>query len=170
MKLFEVFLVFLFFVNSNLVEKPILGGKGTALLPSDFELMSEEMLKVKYPPTSRRPGEVYTDYKAEINVIFDHTRDKVNPEGLVGIKDKMVGRFSQIPGMTLLNHHMQTVNGREFFVIEFISPALDTEVYNLMFGTSYEARLLMGTFNCTVANRPEWEQIGKEIVNSIKLN
>jgi len=169
MKLAVIFVVSLLAINSNLIEKSILDGKGTALLPSDFELMSEEMLRKKYPQTSRRPSEVYTDYKAEINVIFDHTRDQVSLEGLESVKDRMVGQFSQIPGMNLLNHQMRAINGREFFVVEFISPALDTEVYNLMFGTSYEGRLLMGTFNCTVANRPDWEWVGKKIVNSIEL-
>ena len=155
MKLVVILVVYLLAINSNLVEKSILDGKGTTLLPSDFELMSEEMLNAKYPPTSRRPSEVYTDYKAEINVILDHTRDQVSSEGLVSIKDKMVSQFSRVPGMTLLNHQMRAIHGREFFLVEFISPALDTEVYNLMFGTSYQGRLLMGTFNYTVANRSE---------------
>ena len=53
--------------------------------------------------------------------------------------------------------------------MEFVSPAVDTRVYNLMYVTSLDNRLMIGTFNCTETLRAKWEPIGKEIVSSIKL-
>ena len=53
--------------------------------------------------------------------------------------------------------------------MKFYSQAIDTKVYNLMFGTELNGRLLIGTFNCTIANYNEWQPMADEIVNSIDI-
>lgn len=161
-------ILFIFFF-CDLKDVTILDGNGSVLIPSSFELMSKEMLAHKYRLTSNMPNEVYTDEKAEINVIFDHTLDRVSTDQLGIVKENLVDQFHQATTIDLLSHYDHSINGRDFFVIEFISQAVDTQVYNLMFGTSYHGRLLMGTFNCTIAHREKWEPVGNEVLNSIKL-
>jgi hypothetical protein len=66
------------------------------------------------------------------------------------------------------NNRTETINGLEFTVFEFISQAIDTRVYNLMFLTELDGRMLLGTFNCTEALKVEWQSIGKEILLSVR--
>lgn len=51
----------------------ILSGKVTILIPETFEIMSDEILAVKYPNGTRRPTSVYTNKDANINVAFNLT-------------------------------------------------------------------------------------------------
>lgn len=60
------------------------------------------------------------------------------------------------------------INGSEFVTIEFISNAIDTKIYNAMFITTLNGKLLLGTFNCTVNDLNKWKPISKKIISSIK--
>ena len=57
----------------QLEERSVLGGKVVLLLPVTFELMGEEMLRLKYP-AERRPTVVYTNPAGSVNVALNHTR------------------------------------------------------------------------------------------------
>ncbi len=153
-----------------LIKKKILDGRLSVILPDNFNLMEESMIDLKYPIKSERPKVIYTDFNGEINIAFNFTENKIKSEDLIAVKNSIVHEFSQIPSITILSTEMRPINERNFLFVEFISPALDDDVYNLMFGTNLEGRLLIGTFNCTVGHREKWEPVGKSIINSIKVN
>ena len=60
----------------QLEERHFLSNKLVLLMPREFELMGEEMLKLKYP-TERRPTLVYTNKEGTVNVALNHTQDRV---------------------------------------------------------------------------------------------
>jgi len=60
-------------------------------------------------------------------------------------------------------------NGRAFMVLEFVTPALDTKIHNIMYGTSVDNRLLLVAFNTTVEQSEEWLPIGKQIMGSLAI-
>ncbi|MFY7729462.1 MAG: hypothetical protein ACOVRN_08100 [Flavobacterium sp.] len=53
--------------------------------------------------------------------------------------------------------------------IELVTPALDTDIYNLMFFTDLNGKLLICTFNCTKKDMEEWTPVAKEIMNSLEV-
>jgi len=61
------------------------------------------------------------------------------------------------------------INGRKVGYLEFITPVIDTDIYNLMFFTDLDGQLLLGTFNCTKRSIDEWQSTAKEIMNSLKI-
>ncbi len=154
----------------ELETKTLLNGKINLKIPKSFEIMSEEMLKVKYP-SERRPTLVYTNESGEINVALNLTQSKAAQNIISTYKDKFVETFKNAyPSAKWKDKDVKEINGRKVGYLELITPAIDTEIYNLMFFTDVDGKLLICSFNCTKKNIPEWTSLAKEIMNSLKVN
>jgi hypothetical protein len=138
-------------------------------IPREFKIMDSEMLNLKYPVTAKRPTIVYTDSIGEINVAFNHTKDNISIADVPKVQESILNQFKQAPAITLISSDYRGINGKDFFIIKFYSPAVDAQIYNLMFGTELNGRLLMGTFNCTINHLEEWQPIADKIVNSLEV-
>ena len=144
-------------------------GKATKVfIPSGFALMDEATLKARYPLEGRRPTEVYTNTEGTIYIAFNHTQTRGGITDLPQFKMVFERQFNQ-PGINFKKSELKPINGTDFIILEFITPSPDGEVYNRMFITSLENRLLMGTFNCTVSHLQEWQPIADKIVNSLEV-
>jgi hypothetical protein len=156
--------------NIELETKTLLNGKINLKIPKNFDIMSEEMLKLKYP-SERRPTLVYTNESGEINVALNLTQNKANQNIIAAYKDNFVQSFkNSYPTATWKDKNIKEINGRKVGYLELITPAIDTEIYNLMFFTDLDGKLLLCSFNCTKKNIAEWSVVAKEIMNSLKLN
>lgn len=153
--------------GSKLGAKSVMNGKLSVLLPSGFTLMDLEMLKTKYQ-IEHRPTEVYTNEEGTINIAFNHTQDKCSFDELANYKEVFERQFNQ-SSIEFLKSELKQINGADFIVMEFITPAVDSRIYNLMFATSLENRLMIGAFNCTINHLEEWKPLSGEIINSIKV-
>jgi hypothetical protein len=154
--------------SANLVPKSILG-KIDVLIPDDFVVMEAAKVLVKYPSKQGAIFQVYTDKDATVNIAFEHTPNKTMLEDLPAIKQVFEQQLNQ-PGIDFRKSEIRKINGRDFIVLEMITPAADTRVYNQMFVTSFEGRLLISTFNCTIDKLKEWQPIAEQILSSIKVN
>ena len=153
----------------KLVKTEILEKKLFVLLPHNFELLPDEILKMKYP-TANRPKIVYSNKGGTINFAFNHTKNKVRLSQLSSFKSYMEKTFSNMyPTAVWISKELKKVNGVNFGVLEFISPAMDTKIYNLMYYTSVNGRLLICSFNCLLKQKSEWEEIAKKMYQSIKI-
>jgi hypothetical protein len=152
-----------FFENSV-----ILNGKAELLIPTVFKLMDAESVSLKYPSKQSGDFEVYTNGDGNINIAFEHLPDKATMNDLPKLRAMFEQQFNQ-PSIDFRKSEIKKINGRDFVVIEMVTPAADTEVYNLMFVTSSGGRLLMGTFNCTVDKQKEWQPLAERILGSVKV-
>lgn len=142
--------------------------KVEVLIPRTFKIMDEKMISVKYPLKQHSVFQVYTDEDATVNIAFEHTLNKATLQDLPAIKQVFEQQFNQTQ-IDFRKSEIKQINGRDFIVIEMITPAMDTEVYNLLFVTSLDGKLLMGTFNCTVEKMKEWQPLAKQILSSVKV-
>ncbi len=156
------------FNQNNLRSKTILDGAIKILIPNDFVLMDGEMLNLKYPKINR-PTLVYTDSNGEVNIAFNYTQESITNADIPKIKTSILNQMKQVSSINLIDSELKNINNKEFFIIKFYSEAVDTKVYNLMFGTELKGRLLMSTFNCTIAHYDEWHPTADEILNSIEV-
>ena len=154
--------------NMPLNIKTVLSGKATMLIPEEFKLMDAEMLASKYPQTGHQPTEVYTNEEGTINIALNYTQNKAEEKDLPGVKKTMESQFNQ-PTIEFIQSSMQEIYGRKYIRLEFVTPAADSKIYNLLQITSLEGRLAMFTFNCTENYRRDWEATGKEIMQSIEM-
>lgn len=170
----SIILGFLFFSmtacsQQDLVTKKVLNNKLSILLPKDFTLMQNEMLEVKYPIAERRPTEVYTDESGAINVALNITQNQVTQEQLPEVEEALKNQFTSTPNITFNSCEIRAINGQKYVILDFYSQAVDTKIYNLMFVTSLNNKMLIGTFNCTVEHLTQWEPVGQKIINSVKV-
>ena len=154
----------------ELVKRSILNDQVEILLPKDFEIMSEEMLNIKYP-SNRRPTLVFTDSTAGVNVAFNHTTSKADQQQIDAYKENFVSTFKNLyPSAVWKGSGVKEINGKKVGYLELITPAIDTKIYNLMFFTDLDGRLLLCTFNCVETKQAEWAVSAQQIMNSLKIN
>src|SRR5690606_9734500 len=113
---------------------------------------------------------VYSNESGGINVALNWTEDKASQELIPPYKDNFVQAFKNMyPSADWKNSGIKMINGRKVGYLELVIPAIDTEIYNLMFFTDLDGKLLLCTFNCTKKSIHEWTPAAKEIMNSLKI-
>lgn len=156
-------------VNDKLEAKKVLNDKVEILIPKGFTIMTEEMAKVKYP-MENRPSLIYTDEKGSINIAFNHTETPVQDSLIKDMKDPMKQAFSGMyPDATWYRDEVIQINGKNVGVFELLTPGVDTKIYNLIFFTELDGKMLMTTFNCTEQQMAEWKPLAQEILQSYKV-
>ena len=131
--------------------------------------MSEEMLVVKYP-SERRPALVLTNEEGSVNIAFNHTASALAPEQLEEAWKAMDQMFrGNYPGAEWFRSEITEIKGRPWFVLELRTPAADTDIRNLMLGTSLDGRLLIVAVNMTKGLEQEWLPLAQQIVESIEI-
>lgn len=139
------------------------------LIPESFSIMSEDMAKLKYP-TENRPSLIYTNESASVNIAFRIIDKKTASSDLPIILDVFKKSFdNQYSSLQWFKSAIEKVNGRNVGIMELITPAIDTEIYNFMLFTDLDGKLLVATFNCTIEQMTAWEQISEQIIYSIQV-
>jgi len=52
---------------------------------------------------------------------------------------------------------------------DFVSPAIDGEIYNLMFVFSLDGQFILGTFNCMHFDMACWLEVAGQMLRSIRV-
>ena len=152
-----------------LTERSILDGKASIAVPATFSLMSDEMRKIKYP-NENRPAVVYTDERGAVNVAVNLTALSVSPDQLDATHETVVTNFRNLyPSAAWYESRLFEREGHRFFAIDLMTPAIDTEVRNMMLGTSCGGRLLVVSFNVMRELAPAWIETGQKILSSLKI-
>ena len=139
-------------------------------IPGDFKLMEEKMLRFKYP-SERRPSLVYTDEAASTNIAMNLLKQSASQAQIPRYLDDFVSQFESLfPGATWKSKGIAEIDGRKVGYLELVTPALDTDVYNLMFFTDLDGRLLLCSFNCVVRDMETWQPVAREIMYSLRVN
>jgi hypothetical protein len=159
----------IFSFSIDLETKSLLNNRITLKVPKEFDIMSEEMTKLKYP-SERRPTLVYSNPSGGINVALNLTQNRANQQLIEPYKENLVQTFKKLyPSAEWKSSGVNTVNGRKVGYMELVTPAIDTEIYNLIFFTDVDGKLLLCTFNCTKKSISEWTPVAKEIMNSLTV-
>jgi hypothetical protein len=151
----------------ELEKRKIFEDKVEILIPKEFEVMSEDLMKLKYP-SERRPTLVYTDKTGGINVAFNYTASKANQQQIDTYKDAFISMFRNLyPSAEWGDTGIKEINGQKVGYMELVTPAIDTKIYNLIFFTDLDGRLLLCTFNCVEKKQKDWIEPAKQIMNSL---
>lgn len=153
----------------DLEKRSLLNNRIELKIPKSFSIMGEEMMRIKYP-SERRPGLVYTNSSGGINVALNLTQNPADQSMIVPYKDNLMQTFKSLyPSAEWKSSGVKEVNGRKVGYLELVTPAIDTEIYNLLFFTDLDGKLLLCTFNCTKNSMAEWTPAAKEILGSLKV-
>lgn len=153
----------------QVMEQPLLDGKMIIRMPKLFSIMSAELASLKYP-SERRPNLIYTDTSSSINLAFNLTPHRLNEDGVAAFQENMMDILEQAqPSADWLDTDVQKIDGKTVGFLEVITPAIDGEIFNLMFFASVEGRALIGTFNCMEDDLDTWRPIARAMMESLQF-
>lgn len=154
-------------LSQDLAPRMLLDGRVTMLIPVGFEPMSQEMLAAKYA-RARPPKLVLTNPDGSVNVAFRHTPTQVSPHDIPQVHVMAELTFQQqFPTAQWRNSETSERDGMRYFTLDVMTPAVDTDIRNIMFGTPLDGRMLLISFNCTRELDAKWGPIGQQIIDSI---
>lgn len=151
-----------------LVDKSLLSDRIDVRLPSHMIPLEEEIRIFKFPYLEDDRCEVWADYDGECTFVFQFV-DRSPDIDMPALLKSSLADLENTGVVDVLNSEIQTINEREFLVIEFQSRALDTTVYNLITGAIVGDELLFCSFSCPTPMQTEWSAIGREVLDSVQV-
>lgn len=138
-------------------------------IPAAFEVMTPELMDIKYP-SSRRPEYIYTSESTSINVTMKMMEQEIKPEELEDFTHNMMNMLRKLqPNAEMLEIGMNEVNGVQIGYFDFITPALDSKIYNLMFLFMVGENVTMGSVNCLKKEMNIWKPLAYGMMESISI-
>lgn len=143
--------------------------KVSIMIPNAFKEMNPEMAALKYP-SDHRPNPIFSNDRGSITLGFNYTWSQVDAEEIGTFKDILLQNLQRMQSsITVLEDGVKDVNGQQVGYFEFISPALDSDLYNLMFFIELDGRALLCALNCLESDSEQWQPIAKGIMESIRI-
>lgn len=149
----------------KLVEKDFDGF--SLMIPAKFSIMSRQMMAIKYPNKIGN-STVYTNEDVSVNV-------SINKTGLVIKNDELseqIDEFKKVYNKqgVEIKASVLNIDNRLVWQLEFISKAINSEIYNKMIFFEDKGYLIIVSFNCGKEQKEEWELINEYIINSLKFD
>lgn len=149
-------------------ERSFLNNKIVLKIPVYFEQMDENLIELKYPRLNPKTANVFSNEQGDISIILEIKENTLNQMMLESLKKDFTEKFSNTRGIQLESTLIKKINNKNILIVEFISQAYDTQIYNHMFITDIEGKTFMGTINYPVSVENEWKKNALSIINSFK--
>ncbi|MET4560535.1 hypothetical protein ABIA69_001679 [Lysinibacillus parviboronicapiens] len=151
------------------IDQALLNGKITLRMPKLFSIMLPELASLKYP-SERRPNIIYTDESTTINLAFNMTPHVLTETGVAEFQENMIDVLEQAqPSAEWLDTDVIEINDKTIGFIEVITPAIDGDIFNLMFFASIDGQALIGTFNCMEEDLEDWRPIARAMMETLQF-
>lgn len=138
-------------------------------LPNDFELLSEDLMKLKYPSTDR-PDLIYSNEYKTTDISFSFEDDGNVNEEIPTVKDEMIKIFKKLyPKSGIIDNETIIINERNLSYFSMNIPLIDTDICNLVFIMKIKSETMIGHFNCKLTEYSDWQAIVKQILESIEI-
>lgn len=153
----------------DIEEKELLDGALTMLLPAEFELMDEELAKMKYPGGDR-PDYIYTNEDTTVNISFTlEDSGLISNEEVEEVKNILAKQMKRLyPGSKIEDSQPIQAGDKSVSFFSFDVPLVDGNVYNLMFFMEHREHLLMGGFNCSIHQKKQWKPLIRQMLMTIR--
>lgn len=157
----------LFYSSSELENRSFFDDKVLLSIPSDFIDMPQRYIDRKYP-TPQRPSIILMNEDTEINIALDLTSNQANQSYIPEFNKSSAQAYKNAyPDIEWISDGVKEINGRKVGYSEFVVPAIDTKIYNLIFMTDVSGKLLVATFNCAERYKDDWSAKASEVMNSL---
>ena len=145
-------------------------GRVSFIPPAGFRQLTKEEIARKYF-RGNPPQYVFANETLTTTVAVTFSNAKVSPEQLPEYKQAMEAMLPRlIPGLQWLTREVVELSGRKWFHLEMTSHAVDTDIHNHLYSTSFDGKALTFGFNSTVKEYPKMKEVLGKSVRSIKLS
>lgn len=157
-------------VEYTFVEENFFDNKMKIMLPKCFDDMPIELAKIKYP-MEQRPKIIKTNEKTDINISLNLTHQPyVDNQAKVVLKALKNAIANVHQNNLFLEQNIETNEyGATIAWFEFISHGIDGRLYNLMFFTSVDGKMMNGVCNCAEKDLLNWRVVFMEILKTINI-
>lgn len=145
-------------------------GRVSFIPPAGFKQLTKEEIAQKYF-RGNPPQYVFANDTLTTTVAVTFSNAKVSPEQLSEYKEAMEAMLPRmIPGLQWLTREIVELSERKWFHLEMTSHAIDTDIHNHLYSTSFDGKALIFGFNSTVKEYPKMKKALAKSVQSIKLS
>jgi len=132
-------------------------------IPKSFSQLDNETINKKY--NGEVPNIVFSNDETTINVAISATNNNMNDSQIkkyMEDMEKLMSNYSEV-----IDTKLYKVDNHTIGQMKLVSSAYDTNIYNNMLCFSYNGKLVIINFNCTVNLKDEWEKVGDFIIDSL---
>jgi hypothetical protein len=138
-------------------------------IPVSFTEMSKDDIQEKFT-RGTPPDIVYSEEKGSPSVSISLKNNKISQESIseyVELIEKSI--TTPLPVTKIIGKGKELINDRNVGYIILVTPSANGDIYNYMFFTDLDKKLLLCNFSCMNNAVNKWEDIAKMIVNSLKI-
>ncbi|RRJ54796.1 hypothetical protein EHV15_34980 [Paenibacillus oralis] len=166
-------------------------GQVALRLPASFTEMPEDYAKIKYP-SERRPKLIYTNDTLTVNVTVNPTENRLFDDEMEVYQAELLKMLKRMqPNASWLSDgvfalgelepeagqqrsqgqsvQMEHQGKKRVGYYEFVSPAMDGNIYNLTFFMAWEEKGLFFGVNCMEKEMKLWRPIAHGIMASLQV-
>jgi hypothetical protein len=148
----------------------IYNSRVSVIMPESFVIMPKELAQMKYP-SMQRPDEIYTNNETTINFTVSHKNDKASNEDIPYAKDAIQKAVMRIHAASrVIDSETIEASGLNIAYFDFATPALDMDIYNVLFFFSLDGRIMLGSFNCPQHDMDVWKPVVAQMLESVELS
>lgn len=139
-------------------------------IPDEFALLAKETARQKYP-YENRPEIIYADPQGSVTVAFTHRKEKLDTGQEEEVRNAIAQVMRQLyPSGIFMEKQSVVTYAAQMPVawFDFVTPAIDADIYNLMFFYALNGKLLMGACNCLQADQEEWKEFFVQMIKTLR--
>ena len=137
--------------------------------PPGFQPLTQDQIEKKYP-RGNAPKQVFANETQSVSVAVTFSPAKVAPNQLQELKEALEQMLPRmVPGIQWQTKDFVEINGIRWIHFRFTSHAIDTDIQNDMYATSFEGKGLFFNFNSVVSEYEKVKTILDQSKHSIKV-
>ena len=128
------------------------GGRVSFVPPAGFTSMTPDEIALKFPSRGGNPPKyVYANERRSVAIAITFSSARLTPQQLGELKNFMPKFLEKVmPDIKWIQQDFTAINNVRWVHLEFISRAIDTNVHNDTYFTSFNGKMLGFNFNSTV--------------------
>ena len=144
-------------------------GRVSFVPPAGFRRLTEEEVALKFA-RGNRPQYVFADETMKTSVAVSFSDARLSPGDLAEYRLAMESMLPRmIPGLKWLERNFVEIGGRRWLHLEMTSSAVDTDIHNHLYSTSFDGRAIIFGFNSTVGEYPKMKDALEKSALSVEL-
>lgn len=146
-------------------QRVYLAGRRVSFVPpAGFTAMTPEEIAFKFPSGANQPQYVYANKRRTVSVAITFSQAEISPDQLPELKKFLPKFLEQVrPGIEWITQDFTVINNVRWIQLDFISKAIDTNIHNDTYFTSFNGKMLGFNFNSTVE---QYDAVSAELIKS----
>ena len=138
--------------------------------PDNYSPLTQNEINLKFARGNKPPQFAVGNERRTVSIAYGHNPMPTTEDNLdVGLQTLYQGIDKILNKPKWVEHSVRQIGNRRWIYMEFIVPAIDTNIHNIMLLTPYKGKTLMFNFNATVEDFANDEAKLRQAIESIRL-